>query len=52
MALRDTLPAMNSFDMNSFKAYYDRPNDLYVSLYGCDDCYTRMEQAQGNMQSH
>ena len=51
MALRDTFPSMTAFDEASFKSYYDSSNDLYVALYGCNDCYQRMEQAAGNMKS-
>ena len=48
MALRDTRAALLPGE-ESFKVSYDNLRELYVALYGCDDCVKDMENAQGNL---
>ena len=48
MALHDTRAVLPSGEQ-SFKVSYDVQRDLYVALYGCDDCVEDMKNRQGSL---
>ncbi len=48
MALQDTHPVPRSSDA-TFKVHYNVADELYLQLYGCDNCYFNMEKQKSRL---